>query len=60
MWVYFAEAVERTGPWKQEPGVDVVVATPADMARWLSDGTLDHALHVASIFVAIQAGCITL
>jgi len=60
MWVYFAEAAVRTGPWETEPGVDVVVATPAELARWLSEGTFDHALHVASIFLSAQAGCIKL
>lgn len=60
IWVYVADAVERTDPWEPEAGVDVVLATRVEMSRWLSDGTFDHALHVASIFVAIQAGCITL
>jgi ADP-ribose pyrophosphatase len=60
MWVYFAGAAERAGSWTPEPGIEVVVASPAEFARWLRDGTLDHALHVASIFLAIQAGCIAL
>ena len=60
MWVYFAEAADRTGSWEPEPGIDVVVAAPAELAQWLREGTFDHALHVASIFLAVQAGCITL
>ena len=40
----------RIIPWQSEPGVDVVVATPADVARCLSEGTFDHAFHVASLF----------
>ena len=60
MWVYFAGGAERTDAWEHEPGVDVVMAAPADMARWLRDGTFDHALHVAAIFLSVQAGCITL
>jgi ADP-ribose pyrophosphatase len=60
MWVYVAEGAERTGAWQPEAGIDVVVATPADVARWLRDGTFDHALHVAAIFAAIHAGCIVL
>lgn len=60
MWVYFAAAVERKDAWEPEPGVDVVVATSAEMTRWLSEGTFDHALHVASIFLSVQAGCIKL
>jgi ADP-ribose pyrophosphatase len=60
MWVYFAGAAERTGPWEPEPGLDVVVADPADVARWLIDGTFDHALHVASLLLAIRAGYLTL
>jgi hypothetical protein len=56
MWVYFAEVAERVSAWQEEAGIEVVVATPADMSRWLSDGTFDHALHVAAIFLAIRAG----
>ena len=60
MWVYWAEAGERTTPWEPEPGVDVVIATSAEMAEWLKDGTFDHALHVAAVFLTIQAGYIKL
>lgn len=60
MWVYVALAVERIEPWQQEAGVDVVVASRDELARWLRDGTFDHALHVASIFLAVQAGQLTL
>src|SRR3954469_25599516 len=60
MWVYAAERCERSASWRPEPGVDVVVATTADASRWLSDGTFDHALHVAALFMAVRAGCITL
>jgi ADP-ribose pyrophosphatase len=60
MWVYCASGAVPVDSWQQEPGVDVVVVPPADMARWLRDGTFDHALHVAAIFLAVQAGCITL
>jgi 8-oxo-dGTP pyrophosphatase MutT (NUDIX family) len=60
MWVYFAGSARRTQPWVPEPGVDVVVASPGEMARWLNDGTFDHALHIAAIFLAVRAGCITL
>jgi ADP-ribose pyrophosphatase len=60
MWVYHAQATARVNGWQQETGVDVVVAAPAEMERWLRDGTFDHALHVASIYLAVRAGCITL
>ncbi|PYR29111.1 MAG: NUDIX hydrolase [Acidobacteria bacterium] len=60
MWVYFTEASKGTGTWEQEPGVDVVVATAAELARWMSEGTFDHALHVAAIFLSVRAGYITL
>ena len=60
MWVYWAEAGERKTPWEPEPGVEVVIATSAEMAKWLKDGTFDHALHVAAIFLTIQAGHIKL
>jgi 8-oxo-dGTP pyrophosphatase MutT (NUDIX family) len=60
MWVYFAEAAEPSGQRQPEAGIEVVVAAPADLARWLGDGTFDHALHIASVFLAVQAGYITL
>jgi ADP-ribose pyrophosphatase len=60
MWVYVAEGVRRVDSWTQEPGVDVVVASRADMSRWLRDGTFDHALHVAALFLAVQTGSISL
>lgn len=59
-WVYVAPAAERTSRWEPEPGIDVVVATRDELAQWLRDGTFDHAIHVASIFLAVQAGCIRL
>ena len=60
MWVYCAIGAERTGVWQPEAGVEVMIATPAEVAGWLRDGTFDHALHVASIYLAIQAGLIKL
>jgi ADP-ribose pyrophosphatase len=60
MWVYFAAPAETVTPWEPEPGVEVVVAPPADVKRWLTNGTFDHALHVASILLAAQAGYFTL
>jgi len=60
MWVYFADAGERSEGWRQEPGLEVVVATPAEFSGWLRDGAFDHALHVASFYLAVQAGCLRL
>jgi len=60
MWIYWAGAVQRMSSWEPEAGIEVVVAQPAQVARWLSDGTFDHALHVASLFLSVQAGYITL
>jgi ADP-ribose diphosphatase len=59
LWVYFAPSVERLTTCGEE-GVEVVVATPGEVAEWLSQGTFDHALHVASIFLAVRAGCMQL
>jgi ADP-ribose pyrophosphatase len=60
MWVYFAPAVAPSSDWEPEDGIELVVATAAEMTRWLGEGTFDHALHVAAIFLAVQAGCIEL
>jgi len=59
MWVYCAEAIRRAEDWKPEAGVEVVVASRDEVRGWLDDGTLDHALHVAAIFLAVKAGCLT-
>lgn len=59
MWVYCAEASRRVEDWKPEAGVEVVVARPDEVRGWLDEGTIDHALHVAAIFLAVKAGCLT-
>jgi ADP-ribose diphosphatase len=60
MWVYFADATDRQGSWRPEAGIEVVMATPGELSRWLNDGTFTHALHLASLFLAVRAGCISL
>jgi 8-oxo-dGTP pyrophosphatase MutT (NUDIX family) len=54
MWVYFASDVVRDMTAAPESGMEVVVQTPAQLARTLSDGTFDHALHVAALLLAVQ------
>lgn len=60
MWVFAATGAERTGPWQPEPGVDVVVASADTMKEYLKQGTFDHALHVASLWLARAQGHIQL
>lgn len=60
MWVYCATGVTLRTGWTPEPGLEVVLASPAEMEQFIAEGPFDHALHVASIFLAIRAGCIKL
>lgn len=60
MWVYFAgELTAREGHTK-EAGIDVVLLPIADLADQLADGRFDHALHLAALMLAVQAGCLVL
>lgn len=60
MWVYAAAGAERLAAWHPEAGVEVTLIPVAEVPRRLADGTFDHALHVASLFLAMRAGFITL
>ena len=60
MWIYFAEVAEPDASWTPEAGIEVVVASRAELSQWLSDGTFGHALHVASVLLAAQSGSVTL
>ena len=56
MWVFFAPGVERRAAKGEEADVEVVVATPAELSQWITDGAFDHALHVAALFLTVRAG----
>jgi ADP-ribose pyrophosphatase len=60
MWVYFAPGVVRGTAASPEAGMEVVVQTPAQVARALADGTFDHALHVAALLLAVHVGHLAL
>jgi len=60
MWVFLATDAVPIPSWTPEPGVDVVVASPASVSRWLADGTFDHALHVAALLLPVQLGHLSL
>lgn len=60
MWVYAAAGAKRLDAWQPEAGVAVTLVPATDLPRRLADGTFDHALHVASLFLAVRAGFITL
>ena len=60
MWVVAARDVVRDPSAEPEAGMEVVVATPADLNRALADGRFDHALHVAALLFAVRMGHATL
>lgn len=60
MWVYFAPDVVRDASAAPESGMEVVVQTTEQLSRALTDGTFDHALHVAALLLAVQLGHLSL
>jgi hypothetical protein len=40
--------------------MEVVVASGDDLARWIADGTFDHALNVAPLYLAAARGRVPL
>ncbi len=60
MWVFLATGAVPVSGWTPEPGVDVVVASPAEVSRAIADGTFDHALHVAALLLPVQLGHLSL
>lgn len=60
MWVYFAGGLTAREGHIPETGIDVVLLPVADLAAQVADGRFDHALHVAALMLAVQAGCLAL
>jgi ADP-ribose pyrophosphatase len=60
MWVYVATGLDPILGWQPEAGVEVITASADELTRWLNDGTFDHALHVAALYMAMRAGHVTL
>ena len=61
MWCYFApDVTSSAGQPEREPGVGVVILPEHDALRWATDGTIDHALNLAPLFLAVARGKLTL
>lgn len=57
MWCYFAADVRPTSdPYEAEAGVSVVALPERDALARAADGTIDHALNLAPLFLAVAAG----
>jgi len=57
MWCYFAANVQPSrDPHDRESGVSIVVLSAAEALRRAADGTIDHALNLASLFLAVTHG----
>jgi len=57
MWCYFAADVTLSlGTPEREPGVSVVELPERDALRCVSDGTIDHALNLATLLLALTRG----
>jgi len=61
MWCYFAGGVLPTEqPHDRERGVSLVVLRERDALRAAADGTIDHALNLAPLFLALASGKLSL
>lgn len=61
MWCYFAPGVRPSGrPHVRERGVSLVVLAEQDALRSAADGTVDHALNLAPLFLALAGGKLSL
>jgi ADP-ribose diphosphatase len=57
MWCYFAADVTPSdGAPEREPGVTAVEMPEREALRCASDGTIDHALHLAALLLAVTQG----
>lgn len=57
MWCYFATDVRPTPePYEPEAGISVVVLPEREALARAADGTIDHALNLAPLFLAVAAG----
>ena len=53
LWCYLAKNVRPVPGWKpEEPGIETVVVTPAELAAAQRDGRFMHALHLAALQLA--------
>ena len=57
MWCYFAPDVTPSREaHEREPGVTVVEVSEREALRRVTDGTIDHALNLAVLLLAVTAG----
>lgn len=57
MWCFFAHGVEPSdGAHQREAGLSVVELPERDALRRAADGTIDHALNLAALFLAVSSG----
>ena len=56
LWCYLAKNVRSIPGWKtEEPGIEVVLMSAADLAKAQLDGRFAHALHLAALQLAAAA-----
>jgi ADP-ribose diphosphatase len=56
IWCCAARGLRRAENWTAEPGIEVVLATPAGLKEAIASGGFDHALHVAAVLLAEVRG----
>jgi 8-oxo-dGTP pyrophosphatase MutT (NUDIX family) len=57
LYTFYAKDLARSAaPFRGEAGVELVYCPLSDVVNWVLDGRLSHALHVASLFLAVLRG----
>ena len=60
LWSYLARDVRKASGREPEPGIEVLSYSSSELARAVVEGEFDHALHVASLLLAVLKGGIEL
>jgi ADP-ribose pyrophosphatase len=59
MWCYFADSAVHQSDVLEE-GVALIICDKTELARFISDGTMDHSLHLAPLLLAVMQGKLAL
>jgi len=57
---FFVESGERVARFKPEPGLEVKLVSPTELARLIRSGTFRSQLHIGALLLAELAGFLTL
>ena len=56
LWCFFAPDVRRAQDWTPENGIQTFLLDPAEVVEQVQNGSFNHALHIAVIYLAVARG----